>query len=737
MATPSPNPHLSMSINGGATVSAGWAATQPRRRRTVDHSSRSCLLRPSYGSTRGFGTRRIAVRSASQKNSSPPLMTTEQEAEDEVVLESPAHFRIYKSGKIDRLNRPPVLPAGLDEATGVTSKDVVLDADTGVSVRLFLPKLQEPSKKLPVVVFFHGGAFFIESAGSETYHNYVNSLAAAAGVLVVSVDYRLAPEHPLPAGYDDSWAALQWAASAQDGWIAEHGDTARLFVAGDSAGANIAHEMLVRAAASGGGPRGGGAAAPVEIEGEPEGGAAITAAMWNYACPGAAAGADDPRLNPLAAGGPVLEELACERMLVCAGGKDVLAARNRAYYDAVAASAWRGSAAWLESEGEGHVFFLGNSECENAKQLMDRIVAFIADKIQGRKRTCGRRSPSQTYLIISPFAIEPAGGQNAFCGSIHQFAMASETEPDAVVFEAPAHFRIYKSGKMDRLHRPPCLPAGVDEATGVASKDVVIDAGTGLSVRLYLPKIQEPSKKLPVLVFFHGGGFLIESADSSTYHNYVNPLAAAAGVVVVSVDYRLAPEHPLPAAYDDSWAGLLWAASAQDGWLAEHGDVSRLFIAGDSAGGNIVHDMLLRAASNGGPRIEGALLLHPWFGGSTVLEGEPPAAAALTGMIWCYACPGASGGADDPRMNPLAPGAPALEKLACERMLVAAGQTDGLAARDRAYYDAVAASPWRGTATWVESEGEGHVFFLEKPECDKAKQLMDRVVEFISAGSPA
>ncbi|EAZ39758.1 hypothetical protein OsJ_24196 [Oryza sativa Japonica Group] len=359
MATPSPNPHLSMSINGGATVSAGWAATQPRRRRTVDHSSRSCLLRPSYGSTRGFGTRRIAVRSASQKNSSPPLMTTEQEAEDEVVLESPAHFRIYKSGKIDRLNRPPVLPAGLDEATGVTSKDVVLDADTGVSVRLFLPKLQEPSKKLPVVVFFHGGAFFIESAGSETYHNYVNSLAAAAGVLVVSVDYRLAPEHPLPAGYDDSWAALQWAASAQDGWIAEHGDTARLFVAGDSAGANIAHEML-------------------EIEGEPEGGAAITAAMWNYACPGAAAGADDPRLNPLAAGGPVLEELACERMLVCAGGKDVLAARNRAYYDAVAASAWRGSAAWLESEGEGHVFFLGNSECENAKQLMDRIVAFIA-----------------------------------------------------------------------------------------------------------------------------------------------------------------------------------------------------------------------------------------------------------------------------------------------------------------------------------------------------------------------
>ncbi|KAF0915587.1 hypothetical protein E2562_037038 [Oryza meyeriana var. granulata] len=300
----------------------------------------------------------MVARSTSQKNSSPPLTATEPEADDKVVLESLEHFRIYKSGKIDRLNRSPVLPAGLDEVTGVTSKDAVLDADTGVSVRLFLPKMQGPSKKLSVLVFFHGGAFFIESAGSATYHNYVNSLAAAPGVLVVSVDYRLAPEHPLPAAYNDSWAGLQWAASAQDGWIAEHGDTARLFVAGDSAGANIPHEML--------------------IEGEPEGGAAITAAMWSYACPGAAAGADDPRLNPRAPGGLALEELPCERMFVCAGQKDVLVARNRAYYDAVAASAWRGSAAWLESEGEGHVFFLGKPECENAKQLMDRIVEFIA-----------------------------------------------------------------------------------------------------------------------------------------------------------------------------------------------------------------------------------------------------------------------------------------------------------------------------------------------------------------------
>ncbi|CAD6224640.1 unnamed protein product [Miscanthus lutarioriparius] len=310
-----------------------------------------------------------------------------------------------------------------------------------------------------------------------------------------------------------------------------------------------------------------------------------------------------------------------------------------------------------------------------------------------------------------------------------------EPGADEVAFESPAHFRIYKSGRIERLNRPPVLPAGLDEATGVTSKDVALDADTGLSVRLYLPKLQEPSKKLPVLVYFHGGAFLLESAGSATYHTYVNPLAAAAGVLVVSMSYRLAPEHPLPAAYEDSWAALQWAASAQDEWIAEHGDMARLFLAGDSAGANIVHDMLMRASGSGdgGPGIEGAILLHPWFGGNAPIEGEHEGAAAATTGLWTYACPGAVDGADDPRMNPLAPGAPALEKLGCARMLVCAGKQDALYVRDRAYYEAVAASAWPGDVAWLESEGEEHVFFLPKPECENAKQLMDRVVAFIAS----
>ncbi|KAL6846280.1 hypothetical protein ACP4OV_023728 [Aristida adscensionis] len=327
---------------------------------------------------------------------------------------------------------------------------------------------------------------------------------------------------------------------------------------------------------------------------------------------------------------------------------------------------------------------------------------------------------------------------SSFCTKANPTPPSMATKPSAdeeVAFESPMHFRIFKSGRIERLNRPPVIPAGVDEATGVVSKDVVLDADTGLSVRVYLPKLQDASKKLPVLVFFHGGAFLIESAGSATYHNYVNPLAAAAGVLAVSVDYRLAPEHPLPAAYEDAWAALRWAASAQDDWIAAHGDVSRLFVAGDSAGGNIAHDMLVRAsaaAAGGAPRIEGAILLHPWFGGSAPLDGEPEGGPAASAALWGYVCPGAVGGADDPRMNPLAPGAPALEKLGCARMLVCAGKKDALYPRDRAYYEAVAASGRRGSVEWLESEGEEHVFFLGKPECENAKLLMDRVVAFIA-----
>ncbi|KAJ1289983.1 hypothetical protein BS78_02G206800 [Paspalum vaginatum] len=304
-------------------------------------------------------------------------------------------------------------------------------------------------------------------------------------------------------------------------------------------------------------------------------------------------------------------------------------------------------------------------------------------------------------------------------------------DPSSDILIDTPFFRIYSDRRIDRLVGTETVPAGFDATTGVTSKDVVIDGDTGVYVRLYLPGTAD--KKLPLLVYFHGGGFVTQSAASPTYQPFLNSLAARAGLLVVSVNYRLAPEHPLPAGYEDSLRALKWAAAgAGDPWLSRRGDLGRVFLAGDSAGGNFVHNVAMMAAASEGVRVEGAVLLHPGFGGREPIDGETPAWAELMDKLWVYACPEATDGADDPRINPSAAAAPSLRDLPCERVLVCAAERDMLRARNRAYYEALAASGWGGTGEWLESKGEDHVFFLFKPGCAEAAALMDRLVAFFS-----
>ena len=113
-----------------------------------------------------------------------------------------------------------------------------------------------------------------------------------------------------------------------------------------------------------------------------------------------------------------------------------------------------------------------------------------------------------------------------------------------------------------------------------------------INIRIYWPPTDHSLP--PVLLFFHGGGFVV--GDLDTHDGTCRQHAVGAGAVVVSVDYRLAPEHPYPAAVDDAWAATQW--------VAEHGDelgadASRLAVAGDSAGGTISAAIAQRARDSG------------------------------------------------------------------------------------------------------------------------------------------
>jgi acetyl esterase len=127
---------------------------------------------------------------------------------------------------------------------------------------------------------------------------------------------------------------------------------------------------------------------------------------------------------------------------------------------------------------------------------------------------------------------------------------------------------------------------------------------TDIPARVYWPPAtDEPA---PVVVFYHGGGFCL--GDLETHDPVARTHAVGAEAIVVSVDYRLAPEHPFPAGVNDCWAALQWVAenAAELG-----GDPSRIAVAGDSAGANLAAVMALLARDNGGPDLSFQLLWYP------------------------------------------------------------------------------------------------------------------------------
>ena len=127
--------------------------------------------------------------------------------------------------------------------------------------------------------------------------------------------------------------------------------------------------------------------------------------------------------------------------------------------------------------------------------------------------------------------------------------------------------------------------------------------GGEIRLRLYTP---EGSGPFPLMMFFHGSGFVLCSLD--THDGMCRNLAAGIGCVVVSVDYRLAPEHKFPKGLDDCLAATRWAADH----AAELGiDPMRIMVAGDSAGGNMAAVIALRLRDEGGPELCGQMLLYP------------------------------------------------------------------------------------------------------------------------------
>ncbi|KAJ4772211.1 alpha/beta-Hydrolases superfamily protein [Rhynchospora pubera] len=353
----------------------------------------------------------------------------------------------------------------------------------------------------------------------------------------------------------------------------------------------------------------------------------------------------------------------------------------------------------------------------------------------------------QTPSLPSPIQFESSHSHHEHTQK--PFSILSDPPPgnDELQYDFSPYVKLYKSGRVERLPHIPLVPPGIHTFTGVNSKDVLIDHATGVSVRLYLPKQaigtdpKHHRQKLPVLLYFHGGAFVIESAFSTFYHHFLNVLVSKAQVLAISVNYRLAPEHRLPAAYEDGWLALKWALnncrSGPEPWLFHHGDINRVFLGGDSAGGNIAHDSAIRAGTVRGPselgmKIKGLILLNPYFWGKDPVGTEPGDRWIRESFEknWDFVCGGLMG-IDHPAVNPLT-WMEGLRSLGCERVIVTVAGRDFFRERGVAYVKALKNSGWSGAVQIYETKDEFHVYFISNPLGKKASEEMHAVVHFIN-----
>jgi len=202
---------------------------------------------------------------------------------------------------------------------------------------------------------------------------------------------------------------------------------------------------------------------------------------------------------------------------------------------------------------------------------------------------------------------------------------------------SPAEARqLYLAGRVVSNPEPPELES---------ARPLSIPAPHGsIPARIYTPKrLRKTDGLSPCLVFFHGGGWVIGDLDS---HDVVcRKLAHEGELIVISVDYRLAPEHKFPAAVDDAIAATQWVADN----ASQFGiDAARISVGGDSAGGNLAAVVALAARDRSGPKLAGQVLIYPAtdFAMKHPSHAEPETSILLTHSVIKWFCNHYLGDAD-------------------------------------------------------------------------------------------
>ncbi|CAM8915417.1 unnamed protein product [Rhodiola kirilowii] len=270
---------------------------------------------------------------------------------------------------------------------------------------------------------------------------------------------------------------------------------------------------------------------------------------------------------------------------------------------------------------------------------------------------------------------------------------------------------------------------------GVFTSDVTVDSSTNLWFRLFLPQDQnDQTTLLPVVIYFHGGGFICLAPNSQPYHDLCTRLAKELKAVVISVNYRLAPEHKYPAQYQDALQVLTFLDKHSSTVLPPNADLRKTFLAGDSAGANIAHHLAVRLSKGHEFKNEinvlGVMAIQAFFIGEELTESEKGMTNVpvvnMKGVDWaCKAFLPEGADKDHPSLNVLKE---LREVSKYPATIVVVGGFDPLKDRQKMYYQELKRSGKE--AYLVEYDNAFHTFYAF-PEVPESWAMIGELSDFI------
>lgn len=534
----------------------------------------------------------------------------------------------------------------LKKSKSITSKELRVDQisirgkdNNLLPLRIYHPLLRQD--KSPILYYIHGGGFF--SGNLDVCDETLRFIAEKYNILVFSIDYRLAPRNAYPKGHEDCYEGLKWVVEHADRY---EGDVNCVFVAGDSAGGNLAHYCVVKDIEE----------KKYSIKGQfliyPTlnlSGVQDDNVTWDiskYEINSKQKAAVNLSIQLIKNGGVEImnsvlkldtESIYTTPYLydghelppttISVGEFDYLKVENLAYASKLHKSGV--SVNLIIYKGLGHGFFDYIGYFPQSEDLASEIGNFIykysnkkliKENLVINNEDTPKRKYSKSLITLmnkksyeeihdnNPVIVKPIPNKENEIKILKH--MHNELKAQEIIINLATDFFMkfnINERTIEEVRKAFNVVKSIPISTNKIITDDVIIKGlddNDIPLRIYHPLDERNSN--PVYYFIHGGAFV--AGDIDIVEQFVKLIVEKFNVLAFSVDYRLAPENPFPKGHEDCYEALKWIV---DHATEYGGNAHQIFISGDSAGGNLAQYCTTRSLEDNKQIIKAQMLFYP------------------------------------------------------------------------------------------------------------------------------